>query len=369
MISNVRFENVRLAAIGYELPAEVVTSAALEQRLAPLYAQLRLPAGQLEALTGIRERRWWPAEHSLSASAARAAVKALAAGGVATSSVGALIYAGVCREHLEPATACAVADALGLEGNMQVYDVSNACLGVLNGMVQVATAIQAGQLQAGLIVSCETARPIVELTIRELLAGPSMERFKTALATLTGGSGAIAVLLTHEAISPHAPRLLGGVMRAAPRHHRLCRWGSAVGTASSAEMRMETHAVDVMQHGVRLGVETWADFTSLLDACKRPAAQHAQARQHRAKEGSSLRVDRVICHQVGASNRDAILAALRIPPERDFSTFDFLGNIGTVSLPITLAMAAERGFLQPGDRVGLLGIGSGLNCLMLAVDW
>ena len=47
----------------------------------------------------------------------------------------------------------------------------------------------------------------------------------------------------------------------------------------------------------------------------------------------------------------------------------FLGNIGTVSLPITAAIAEERGFLEPGDRVGWLGIGSGLNCLMLGIEW
>ena len=73
----------------------------------------------------------------------------------------------------------------------------------------------------------------------------------------------------------------------------------------------------------------------------------------------------MICHQVGAGHRDAVLKALGIPPEKDFSTFEFLGNIGTVSLPLTAALAEEREFLRPGDRVGFLGIGSGLNCLML----
>jgi acyl-CoA:acyl-CoA alkyltransferase len=43
--------------------------------------------------------------------------------------------------------------------------------------------------------------------------------------------------------------------------------------------------------------------------------------------------------------------------------------VGTVSLPITAAIAHERGFLAPGDTVGFLGIGSGLNCLMLGIEW
>jgi 3-oxoacyl-[acyl-carrier-protein] synthase-3 len=43
--------------------------------------------------------------------------------------------------------------------------------------------------------------------------------------------------------------------------------------------------------------------------------------------------------------------------------------MGTVSLPMTAALAEERQFLQPGHRVGFLGIGSGLNCLMLGVHY
>ena len=60
---------------------------------------------------------------------------------------------------------------------------------------------------------------------------------------------------------------------------------------------------------------------------------------------------------------------LGIDGEKEFSTYEYLGNIGTVSLPLTAALAEERGFLLPGDKVGFLGIGSGLNCLMLGVEW
>ena len=65
----------------------------------------------------------------------------------------------------------------------------------------------------------------------------------------------------------------------------------------------------------------------------------------------------------------AVMKAIGLPLEKDFQTFEYLGNIGTVSLPITAAIAHERGFLGSGDLVGFLGIGSGLNCLMLGVEW
>jgi 3-oxoacyl-[acyl-carrier-protein] synthase-3 len=58
-----------------------------------------------------------------------------------------------------------------------------------------------------------------------------------------------------------------------------------------------------------------------------------------------------------------------ITEEKDFFTYPYLGNIGTVSLPITAALAEERGFLQSGEKVGFFGIGSGLNCLGMGWEW
>jgi 3-oxoacyl-[acyl-carrier-protein] synthase-3 len=344
------YARVFIDSFGYELPSNVVTSDDLECRLAPLYDALRIQRGQLEAITGIRERRYWDPGFSLSEGAIRAGRKALAAARVTREHIGMLIYGAVCRENLEPASACAVAHGLGLLPECAVYDVSNACLGVLNGMVNVANAIELGQIRAGMVVACESAREIVELTIDRLLRERSMETLRKTVATLTGGSGAVAVVLTDGSFGAQDRRLLGGVARSAPEHHRLCVWGPDTGIPGGTSHMAETDSARVLQHGVALGTETFEAF-------------------RRAMALDPDEPDRVVCHQVGASHQRAILEALGIPGERDFTTFRHLGNVGTVSLPITAAIAAERGALRPGDLVGLLGIGSGLNCLMLAVRW
>ena len=54
-----RYSRVYLESVGYELAPVVVTSAELEARLKPVYDALRIAPGQLEALTGIPQRRWW----------------------------------------------------------------------------------------------------------------------------------------------------------------------------------------------------------------------------------------------------------------------------------------------------------------------
>src|SRR5215216_2193138 len=190
-----KYSRVHIDAIGYELPSVVVTSAELEARLRPVYQSLRMPEGQLEALTGIAERRWWEPGYPLSQGAIAAARKVLDGSNVRPQDVQVMIYAAVCREQFEPATACRVAAALGISTEAAVYDLSNACLGVLNGIVDIANRIELGQIRAGLVVSCETSREINDTVIRELLATRNIEVFKTSLATLTGGSGAVAVLV------------------------------------------------------------------------------------------------------------------------------------------------------------------------------
>ncbi|RIK63993.1 MAG: 3-oxoacyl-ACP synthase III [Planctomycetota bacterium] len=345
-----RFARACIDSIGYELPPQVVTSVELEERLAPLYRALRLQVGQLEALTGIRERRYWPAGFSMAEGATRAGRKAMAVSSIRPEDIGVLIYAGVCRDNLEPATACAVAEGLGITGAAQVYDVSNACLGVINGIVQIATAIELGHIRAGMVVSCESARQIVDLTIERMLREANMESFRLSLATLTGGSGAIAVVVCDKSMTLAGHAVTCGAIRTDPRHHRLCRWGPDTGIPASAPMQMVTDAAGVLDHGVALGKRTWQAFLE--------------------ETGWSVeRVDRTICHQVGAPHRETVLKAMGIPLEKDFQTYEYLGNIGTVSLPITAAIAEERGFLEKGHRVACCGIGSGLNCLILGVEW
>ena len=354
-----KYSRARLEAIGYELAPVVVTSQELEQRLAPLYESLHLSPGQLEALTGIHERRWWSREQTLVDGASAAGKKALAQAGLDGADVEVLIYAGVCRELYEPATACAVADRLGIAPASQIYDLSNACLGMLNGMIDIANRIELGQIRAGLIVSCESAREINDLMIEEMLANPGMEQLTLSLATLTGGSGAAAILMTDGSFTDsNAPRLLGAVARSRPEHHKLCRWGMFPeaaepgdnGSSQHYRQRMQTDSVNVLKYGVQLGKETWEMFLAQLD-------------------WRNDSVDRVICHQVGSSHQQQILQAFGIDPGKDFSSYAYLGNMGTVSLPLTAALAGQRGFLQPGQRVAFLGIGSGLNCMMLGWQW
>ena len=113
---------------------------------------------------------------------------------------------------------------------------------------------------------------------------------------------------------------------------------------------METNAVDLLKHGGALIKQAGDAFLKEMN-------------------WSREEIDRVIAHQVAAANREAILANLGVGRDKDFSTFPYLGNMGTVSLPTTAKIAQERGIIEKGQKVAFVGIGSGLNSLMLGWQW
>src|ERR1700730_2431473 len=153
------YQNVAIESIGYTLPKEIFPSKQLEEWLKPLYRRLRLSPGRLELMTGIRERRFWPRGMLPSEKSVESGERVIAAASFDRAGIGALVHASVCRDHLEPATACRVHHRLGLSRSCLVYDVSNACLGILHGLVQVANMIELGQIRAGLVVGTEGGTP------------------------------------------------------------------------------------------------------------------------------------------------------------------------------------------------------------------
>jgi 3-oxoacyl-[acyl-carrier-protein] synthase-3 len=80
-------------------------------------------------------------------------------------------------------------------------------------------------------------------------------------------------------------------------------------------------------------------------------------------------IDRCCTHQVGSAHTRLLFEKLGLSTDMDFQTFDFLGNCGSASLPATSALAEEAGHLQKGHKTALLGIGSGINCSLCAIEW
>ena len=343
-----KYSRVCLHSFGYELPPNVVTSTDLEQQLAPLYERLKLPEGRLELMSGIRSRRFWDRGTRPSDGATLAGRKALLASGIDAAELDFLVFTSVSRDMMEPATASFVHRRLGLDCRCQIFDISNACLGFLNGMIMLANMIELGQARYGMVVAGETAEGLVQSTIAQLLADTTLSRksIKPVFASLTIGSGAVALVMGDRKLRDTGHRLIAGACRANTRHNDLCQGGQNAeqGTLMSTDSEL------LLTKGVETAALCWQDFLQETGW---------------AKES----VDRFFCHQVGRAHAQLLFASLELDPDRNFETLPVLGNVGSVSAPITMAMGIDQGQLGRGQRAAILGIGSGINSLMLGIDW
>lgn len=333
-----RFDNVSLLSVASVLPSRVTTSDEIEARLAPSLRRLKLRSGLLGRVAGVQERRNWAPGESADAATIIAGERALADAGVDPSEVGLLINTSVTRAHLEPSVAVALHHGLNLPSSAINFDIANACLGFINGMSLAATMIDSGQIRYAVVVAGEDADDIQVNTIERLLRTESdRDGFMSEFATLTLGSGSAAAVLGRADEHPEGHRILGGVTRAATEFHRLC-----VGSVDG----MFTDAKALLKGGLDLVVSAWKEAAS---------------------EWEWKTMSRYITHQVSSIHTDAIVKAVKLDRSRVPTTFPRLGNVGPASVPITLA--EEQASLHRGDRVLLMGVGSGLNTAMMELAW
>ena len=288
--------------------------------------------------SGIVERRWWPQDVTFADAAAMAGAKALAEAGIDASAVGLLIDTSVSRAHLEPSAAVDVHHQLGLSTKALNFDLSNACLGFLNGMHLAASLIDAGQIEYALIVDGEGSRELQERTL-ERLAQPdvTVDELSQNMASLTLGSGGAAMVLGRAGEHPEGHRIVGGVFRAETEHHRLC-----VGDMT----RMTTDSQGLLRAARRVSRVIWEEAKEEFD-------------------WSDLSC--YVLHQVSKVHTESISADIGIDSSRVPLTFPTRGNMGPASIPFTLGLNQEN--LRAGDRVGCLGVGSGLNAAVIEVAW
>lgn len=342
-----RYEKVCIEAAVNLLPDEIVSTDEIERRLAPVYQRLRLPTGRLELMTGIRERRLWPRGIRPGMVSIQTVKKAIEQSGVDPQRIGALIHGSVCRDYLEPATACGVHEGAGLPADCQIFDVSNACLGILTSMIQAANMIELGQIDAAIVVGTEDSRSLLETTIEQMNSDETLTRqsIKPLFASLTIGSASAAFVLTNREISRTGMRLLGGAVLANTAFCHLCRSDDSVKSGDA----MKTDSETLLVQGVDTANRLFPRFLETL-GWERDDIAH------------------FFCHQVGKAHQKLLYDTLEIDFTKDFSTLEFLGNTGSAALPSAFSIGLEQGICQKGEKAALLGIGSGINSLMLGIE-
>jgi 3-oxoacyl-[acyl-carrier-protein] synthase-3 len=336
------FQHVAIAGLAHIDAPRRLTTDEINARLRPTLDRLGIKTDVIKDIAGVEERRLWDGPMLASDAATLAAVKALGDAGIEPGRVGLLVNTSVSRDYLEPSTASIVSGNLGLPDTCQNFDVANACLAFINGMDIAARMIERGEIDYALVVDGETADLAYEKTIERLTSEHvTEEAFRNELATLTLGSGAAAMVMARAELAPGAPRYKGGVTRAATEWNKLCR-GNLDGMVTDTRL--------LLIEGVKLAQKTF-------QVAKQKLGWVAEE------------LDEYVVHQVSKVHTAAFTKAMGIDPRKVLTIFGEHGNIGPASVPIVLSKLREMGRLKKGDRVALLGIGSGLNCSMAEVVW
>ncbi len=342
-----KFINTTITEFGYVLPPNILSSASIEKKLSAVYKKLKLPEGRLELMSGIKERRLWNAGTKPSEAAILAGTKAMENAKVKPEQIESLIFSSVSRDMMEPATASFVHSGLHLPATCHAFDLSNACLGFLNAMVMTANMIETGQIKTGLVVAGETAENLINSTITNILNDTELTRksIKGHFASLTIGSGSIAVVMQHSSLNPKGIKLIGGALNTNTKHNNLCQ-----GADGNNGTLMQTDSEELLKRGIETAANTWPLFLQNL-------------------QWNPKTPNRFFTHQVGIAHSKLLFETLGINPKLNFPTVEVMGNTGSVAAPLGTAMAIEQGYFEKGDKAAMLGIGSGINCLMLAMEY
>jgi 3-oxoacyl-[acyl-carrier-protein] synthase-3 len=161
------------------------------------------------------------------------------------------------------------------------------------------------------------------------------------LASFTLGAASVAMILRHRSRSKTGKRLLGGETYSNTEHCQLC-------VAQRTWMR--TKSTKLLEEGTRVVTEAWQRFKETMN-------------------WTNDMVDRLFTHQVSEPQRQVALQALNLSPDIDFPTLHWLGNTASVAAPISMAIGVDEGFVQEDDRVILFGVGSGINSIVLGIQW
>jgi len=335
----------RLAGAGRHLPETHLTT---DELMASTRHRTHI---DLERLTGIRERRVSVGDEDSYSLATSAALNCLAKARQDPAALDVVIscsitkFRGGLTQWLEPAMGSAAARGIGAPQAM-TFDVSNACAGMLTGVTILNNWIRQGVVERGLVVSGEYISQLSHNAARHIRNIMSKE-----LACLTLGDAGAALLLERAPAGSPGISLAGFTTVA--DYSRLCL---AYPQGHDPGARMFTNSRAIQKAAM---ANTPLLLSEVLDVV-----------------GISIHdIDHVITHQTSARAIRKGMARMSeefgdSPRHDAVITVDRYGNTASTTHTVALVEELEAGHIEPGERVALLALASGLEIgvVLLTLD-
>lgn len=289
--------------------------------------------------TGIRERRIAKDTDFPSTLAVDASLKALKVANLRPTDIDLIICSTSTPEYIFPATACLIQDQLGAS-KAGAFDLLAACSGFIYALNMGAQAIRSGSIKSALIIGSETLSRFVNWKDRNtcILFGDGAGAFVLQASERPGGvlsavmhsDGSGGDLLTLQGGGSHYP-------------------------ASESTLHEGKHFIQMD------GKEVFRFATRVMASATLEAL-----------DAAGLTIDQirwVIPHQANIRIIEAAARGLKLPMDRFVVNLDRYGNTSTASIPIAMVEAIEKGQIQNGDKIVMVGFGAGLTWGALAAEW
>lgn len=233
----------RFESLGCHMPERVVTSKELLRSMAAK------PKVDLVRLTGIERRRYRSVTDDSLGLGVAAARDCLSRSRYRPDEIEAVIWTSITRLtnvddfQFEPAMSLCLKNELGATGALH-FDLTNACAGMLTGVLVLDDLIKAGVVRNGIVVSGEVITHLADTAVKEIKG-----RGDEQLASLTVGDSGAAVLMDR---SPSASEGVDCAdMRTYARFSDLCFGMPSEQSAERMRMAMYTKAVEIHAESVR----------------------------------------------------------------------------------------------------------------------
>ncbi|WP_418002715.1 beta-ketoacyl-ACP synthase III [Mycobacterium sp. PDNC021] len=257
------------------------------------------------------------------------------------STIDLLVLATTTPDHPCPATAPAVASALGL-GCIPAYDLAAVCSGFIYGLSAATATVKSGMARRALVIGAETFSTILDPSDR------------TTRPIFGDGAGAVVI----EAAQPGAEgEVIDFILGSdGDQSNLICvpAGGSRERTASDPDTM---YSPFFQMQGAAVFREAVARMSQ---SCEQVMAQTGW---------SAEQVDWLVGHQANARIIAAIGDQLGVSADRAVINLDRVGNTSAASIPLALADAASAGRFQPGQRIVLTAFGGGTTWGATTLTW
>lgn len=319
----------KIAGIGAYLPDMKVTSEELMHDAKS--KNFGVHPKFLERFSGIKERRFSNNNEAPSALAIEASKNAIKDASISPEDIDLILYCGIDRDYVEPATAHKVQVELGAK-NADCLDITNACHGVMNGISIANAYISSGSAENILVCTGEKPSNVTFDAIKKLSGSKDRKLFRRLMGALTVGDAGGALLISKKDSNNESG----------------CQWMAFQSKGEYEKYCYYRYNDD--------GLE----FQMLMEEISNTAVDmHRQMidSTYKKLDWTPESISHIYCHQAGAKPHFEMAKLARQPIKKAPQTYIKYGNLTSATIPVNM-------FLNPpkrGDKILIMGVGSGLS--------